>query len=363
MRPYLAAALLLAVPLLGGCERKPPNSMAEPTPSPTPSPAVGAAPGVTMVTPGELRTSGDWAVGCDNTALCQMASLAPKRGEPPSVTMALLRQPGGHGAIDLSFESIGDGPAVLPIAVAIDDRRLPLEALGGVEAATVADGMANGSTLTVLERGDRARVRLSLAGASAALRWIDAQQGRAGSITAIVAKGPATTVADRRTAPVIPAVVAHGTAAAPSSAQVAEMRRHAACQELAGARVFEPEAHALGRDATLVLLPCAVGAYNLSSALFVVRGQTVEPARTDAPAGFDATPARGIDRLVSVVNGAWTNGELTSDAKGRGLGDCGVRQTFVWDGTRLRLAEQSEMRECRGNPHFITTWRAQVVRG
>jgi len=53
---------------------------------------------------------------------------------------------------------------------------------------------------------------------------------------------------------------------------------------------------------------------------------------------------------------------LTGYAKGRGLGDCGLVQSLVWDGTRLRLTEQSEMRECRGNPNYLTTWRTRVVR-
>jgi hypothetical protein len=53
---------------------------------------------------------------------------------------------------------------------------------------------------------------------------------------------------------------------------------------------------------------------------------------------------------------------LTSYAKGRGLGDCGVSQRFAWDGTRLRLIEQAEMSECRGNPNFIRTWTARVER-
>ncbi|MGJ3628473.1 DUF1176 domain-containing protein [Sphingomonas sp. MMS24-JH45] len=46
---------------------------------------------------------------------------------------------------------------------------------------------------------------------------------------------------------------------------------------------------------------------------------------------------------------------------GAGLGDCGVAQTYAWDGRRLRLVEQSAMGECRGNPNYLRTWIATVA--
>ena len=363
MRFVFAATLLLA-----GCEREPASSMAPSpnltstgAPAPDPKDASTAA-----VRPGVLRTFGDWAFGCDNTALCQMASLNPDIAPPAGVTMAVLRQPGRIGAVDLSFDTVGEEGSVRPVALLIDGRRLPLAAPNGPAAAAAARAMADGQRLEVVDADGRTRARLSLAGASAALRWIDARQGRAGTVTAIVARGqqPAEIVPHPVSAPVIRATAATGTGTSPTAAQLAAMRTRAECDERAASDTFgQPETHALGNGATLILLPCSTGAYNLSSALFVLRDGTIKPALTDAPVGFDATPAAGTDRIASVVNGAWHDGELTSDAKGRGLGDCGVHQTLMWDGARLRLAEQSEMRECRGSPHFITTWRAQVVRG
>ncbi|KQR83566.1 hypothetical protein ASG07_07610 [Sphingomonas sp. Leaf343] len=294
-----------------------------------------------------------------------MASLGPEDGAFPfpSVTMAVLRQPGPDGAVDLSFDVAGDEKPVRPVAVTIDGRRIALTNLNGPVAATVAAAMTNGTVLTVLEAGDRRRATVSLKGASAALRWIDARQGRAGTVTALVAKGdkPAASVPGRRAAPIIRAVVATGRAAMPTPKQLAEMKRLAACGE-GFATTMQPETHALGGEATLVMLPCSSGAYNLSSALFVIRGGDVDVARADVPTGFGPTPAAGEDVTTSVVNGAWKDGELTSYAKGRGLGDCGVTQKLVWDGSRFRLSEQAEMGECRGNPHYLTTWRAQVVR-
>ncbi len=368
------SALALGPVLLGACSV---SDAPEPAPSPTAA-AMTAAPRAapttspvadaarTPVQPGEQKTFGDWIVACDNTALCQMASLGPEDGAYPfpAVTMAILRQPGPDGAIDLSFDVAGDDKPVRPVAVTIDGRRIPLSALNGPATAATVAAMANGTTLAVLEAGDERRATLSLKGASAAMRWIDAQQGRAGTATALVAKGdrPVATVPDRRAAPVIRAVVATGSATKPTPKQFADMKRLAACGDNSFAARMPPETHALGGGATLVMLPCSSGAYNLSSALFVIRGDAVEVAKADVPTGFGPTPAAGEDATTSVVNGAWKDGELTSYAKGRGLGDCGVMQTLVWDGNRFRLSGQSEMGECRGNPHYMTTWRAQVVR-
>lgn len=364
---------LFAATALAACSAQP----TAPTPTPTPGasatsasartepaqPSTTPPPAQVAVAPGELKTFGDWTVGCDNTALCTMASLGPDMGDFPSVTMQLLRQPGPEGAIDLAFDTLADGPPLSPVAVQIDGRRMPLPALNGPAAEQVAKAMANGRTLTVLGSGNRPIQRVSLAGASAALRWIDAQQGRAGTVTALVARGDriAATVPDRRAAPVIAAAVPTGVAAQPTARQLAAMNRQAECEMPPGADA-SPELAVLGDGKTLVILPCSAGAYNVIGALFVLTGDHVVPARADAPAGFAETGADPRTPVTSVVNGAWKNGELTSYAKGRGLGDCGVHQTFVWDGARLRLSEQSEMRECRGNPNFIPTWRAQVVR-
>ena len=39
---------------------------------------------------------------------------------------------------------------------------------------------------------------------------------------------------------------------------------------------------------------------------------------------------------------------LSSDAKGRGLGDCGSEATWVWDGQAFQLLSETEIDACRG---------------
>jgi hypothetical protein len=102
--------------------------------------------------------------------------------------------------------------------------------------------------------------------------------------------------------------------------------------------------------------PCGNGAYNYFSSAYVVdeRGRA-------RPAPFDHA-AGNIEGFDSLVNAAWVaeTRTLSTFGKGRGLGDCGTGQDYVWDGKRFRLVQQQAMPECRGSMDYIATWRATV---
>lgn len=307
---------------------------------------------------GRLETFGDWTVGCDNVRACTAASLGGDGVDFPETTVAIVRAagPGAAPAVILRRQR-DDTPVSAAVAVdgrAFDPRR---------EAAALVAAMANGRAMTIAGPDGTASTRQSLTGLAAALRSIDAVQGRAGTVTALVAKGakPAATVPAAAALPVIIAKTPAGQGALPPAALLAALAKRARCETRETADHWKPTAHALGGGAKLVMIPCSAGAYNISSALFVVRGARADPAVTDYPSGFDATGAEG-EAVPSVVNGEFADGLLSSDAKGRGLGDCGVAQKYAWDGTRFRLAEQTAMGECRGNPHWLTVWRARVLR-
>ncbi|TPG40497.1 DUF1176 domain-containing protein [Sphingomonas koreensis] len=318
--------------------------------------------------PSDLKIFGDWIAGCDNTLRCTMASLG-EGADFPKVNLALARAAGPVGAITLTLQpnDFGDGPPPVPVSLAIDGKSVAgrfaagdQPTLTGTDATAIAAAMAAAQTLTIRNAAGAAVGTLSLKGASAALRYIDAQQGRVGTQTALVARGaqPASSVPAGPVPPQIVAVVPIGPPATPSSSLVAKMTKQAGCDDAGPGGALE--SFAMGGAATLVLVPCGSGAYNVSSALFVMRGDEVAPAQIDAPSGF--TESDAIQPVPQVVNGDFANGVLTSYAKGRGLGDCGVEQQFVWDGARLRLSEQSAMGDCRGNPNYITTWRTKVAR-
>lgn len=331
-----------------------------------PAPARPAPPADSQAraAPGEMKTFGDWVVACDNVRRCAMASLGPDMGDFPVYTLQVARDPGPRGGFDIAIDTMHDD-APAPDALVIDGRRFAVapDGLAGQGAAGIAAAMANGRTLSLVARG-RSVGSVSLAGASAALRYIDAGQGRAGTVTAAVAKGPqpAGAVPAAPAAPVIVAPAIGGEAASPTPAQLAEMRRVAQCEDRMASDDWTVKTGAVGGGATLVLLPCSAGAYNETDALFVLKDGQVAPAQVDAPAGFDETGADSETPVRSVVNGDVEKGSVGSYVKGRGIGDCGVSQAYVWDGRRLRLTDQSEMTECRGNNGFLRTWVARVER-
>ena len=369
MKKALAAALLLAA---CSSDPAPPvanvvtaNTAAAAAPVAGPPPAPPADDKATP-RPGELKTFRDWTVACDNVRRCAMASLGPEMGDFPPYTMQVARAAGPAGGFEIAIDALQDDAAA-PATIVVDEARFAVapDGLSGEKAARVVAAMANGRALRLLDGGGKALATVSLAGASAALRYIDAEQGRAGTTTAAVARGTRGPDAVPA-APATPVVVAPslgGEPAQPTKAQLAEMRRRADCEDrMVEGDIWQVRTAAIGGGATLVLLPCSAGAYNEIDALFVIRDGKVTPADVDAPSGFEETGADSGTPVHSVVNGSVERGLVTSSARGRGLGDCGVAQSFAWDGRRLRLIEQNAMGECRGNPNYLRTWVAKVER-
>lgn len=358
---------LFAAVLVAACSPTADNA-AVPVPDPTTAAVRPRAltpvdpPAVAAVSPrpGDLKTFRDWTVGCDNGGTCKMVSLRPEGGDFPVVTMNVAREggPRGQWLVELA------GDAATPAGVVVDGRRVALGKgrFAGPEAEAIAAALVAGRRLSAIGADGEPLGSVSLAGAAAALRYIDDRQGRAGTVTAIVAKGDRASdgVPEPAALPVVEVPRADGTPATPSAQQLAAMRRTAACDVEGFAGSQPAERHALGGGATLVLVPCSAGAYNLSAALFVLKDGKVAPALADVPTGFaiDSDPRAP----AQIVNAEVRDGLVASYSKGRGLGDCGVRQDFVWDGARLRLVKQAMMGECRGNPDYITTWIARVVR-
>ncbi len=361
MTRILLLAPALALAACGSSDEMPSNGATVVAPAaPAPEPAADTN---TKPAPASLKTFGNWTAGCDNAASCQAGALLDEDADAPPVLMAVQRAAGPAGAMTVRFQIDSDPPVALPLTVAVDDRpvvRVSSRTGDGIEltgaaAATLVAALVDGRTLRIDGAAGQPVGTISLTGASAALRWIDVQQGRAGTTGAIVARGNAP---DTRPAPAMPAVrsVAIGAATTVDPALTDTMRRTAGCE--ADGELPDTIGQSLGDGRTLALVPCLMGAYNLVSAAFVIDAGNTTPAAFDAPTGMDSE----VPGIAQVVNAEVADGMLVADAKGRGLGDCGIRQRFAWDGTRFRLVRQDEMTECRGSIDYIRTWTARTVR-
>jgi hypothetical protein len=187
---------------------------------------------------------------------------------------------------------------------------------------------------------------------------MDDKQGRTGTTGALAARGTAPDTRAAPAAPVVTALTAAGKPATPSARQLAQYRKDGSCDDEVAANTAQPvEAHALGGGKTLLLLPCSAGAYNVTALVYVGDQSGFRPAPFNGPTGMGEGSG-----AANLVNALWENGILTSFDKARGIGDCGVGASHVWDGTRFRLTHQEAMTECRGNTDFIRTWHAEVKR-
>jgi hypothetical protein len=314
-----------------------------------------------QVTPGPIQSFGDWAVACDNVRRCEMTSLQPVDGdiETNGAELSLVREPGPTGEVSITVWGPGDAkgaPSVIIDGTRIEGGSVQQGALrfSGVAAQRLASALANGHAARIAATKDQKTGDISLAGASAALRFIDAQQGRAGGVTALVARGakPASIVPPAASLPVVPAIAPAGRPAAIPPALITRLTKESGCgQDYSDSFPQpEPETGALGGGATLVLLACGSGAYNLASAAYVVRNGKATEAR--------------FDYAADLINADWdaSSGTLSTHGKGRGIGDCGEGASYVWDGSRFRLTEATRMDECRGSANWLTVWRAEVRR-
>ncbi|PCD04340.1 hypothetical protein COC42_08720 [Sphingomonas spermidinifaciens] len=323
--------------------------------------------------PGPIRTFGDWVVACDNVKACEMTSLWPGEGQPEEgspydrLAASARRAAGPTGGWTVEFQLSDDRKDALRVTTeaGLDVRGTPREGMlrfSGAEAGRIVAAMATGTRLRV---GDETSVMgmVSLKGSSAALRFVDAEQGRAGTVTAAVAKGgrPATTVPPAAPLPAVRFVRPGGTPAPFPAKLRAAVDKESECGSVyeGGTGDLPPvERHALGDGKTLVLLPCGSGAYNFSTRPYLL-GAGAKPV----VAAFDGEPGMAPEGPPDLVNARFdaATGRLETYAKGRGIGDCGSSAAYVWNGTRFRLVEQHVMPECRGSVNWLTVWRAQAV--
>lgn len=334
-----------------------------------PTLAQDAGPGATdlsKVTPiaepmlGRLQIFEDWAVGCDNRYACSAVSLTPENtGTPYDVLVSIQREGGPAGEAVLRLMGANRLRGRIDLMVDGRSKARPTAAKDMVEMkgpAALEIIRALGSSYA-FELRDRKRALISapsLLGLPAALRYIDEQQGRIGSRAALAAigEGAADLAKPLPVLPQIPTNIPVLAAAPPPALTPSELdsaRRLALCE--AGVEAGKPlETYSLDAKHALVLMPCDAGAYNVSAVPLVAIGEAGQ--RQFRMARFDHVPGSTGDASAPplLVNARWNTprGELSSFAKGRGLGDCGTAETYRWDGERFRLIEARSMPVCRG---------------
>lgn len=325
------------------------------------------------VTVGKLMTFKDWTVGCDNGLACQAVALMADGPVDDALSIVITRaasvrdplkvELSGFTAKSDRYRIVIDGKVAQTGATQVGAESIEIS---GIPAVQLGRAMARGVALRVIDGAGTDLGTASLAGASAALRYIDAEQGRAGTRGAVVATGPKMANAKKAVLPVITAKKMSPTSTLPDASALVKLSESSDCAaERFGST--EDTAYSLGTGdkgpQALVMLNCGAGAYNFSSGIYV--GQRDVGGKWEfAPAKFDygAGGFSEDSKIPILINADWdaATQTISSYSKGRGLGDCGSSESWLWDGSGFRLTSATAMGECRGSRDWIPVWRAEV---
>lgn len=321
----------------------------------------------------EVKKFRDWIAACDNTRECSAYALK-ENGSPPYLRIERGAEADAPATIALVLE----GKVEKPLRVAFDDaasvsatplsgKYLPdIDKTEFVIPADAAFFEALRKAKELKSEGDGIEP-VSLSGAVASLLWIDEQQRRLDTVTALVRRGakPASAV------PLPPAlpVVRRGTPAATPAAKDFPLAVRALGRPICGADDPRPEpgeAVALSGDLVGYWFECRQmsGAYNFWSGLVIARrGVPHLPrvVRLPYPPGEVANEGMEKHLLVNAGVDAKTL-TLTMFSKSRGPGDCGSAAAWVFDGKEFRLTRYQSMPVCAGliSDEWPVIYRAEV---
>lgn len=239
------------------------------------------------------------------------------------------------------------GLAAVAVNGADDGQAVKLSPAQGV---ALVDAIRNGRQLTVLA-GGKTVFSLPLSGSAAALLWVDDQQQRVGSMTALGRKGdkPAASMPPTAAPPVLHAAPAVSQAGLPKRVPASVWKaRGKDCTAEAGGPADVALIARLARGLVLWGPVCDQGAYSIGNSLLLgdERGGALRPLKLPYPAGLEE---HQVSELADPDFEPKT-GTLSTFAKGRGIGDCGEVLSWVWDGKAFQLLNADVMTECHGVP-------------
>ena len=88
------------------------------------------------------------------------------------------------------------------------------------------------------------------------------------------------------------------------------------------------------------------------------------PGRWFRPAPAAADERRG-ETVTEIIHGGYDpqTRQIDAFAKGRGIGDCGLAQRWLWTGQHFELLEETGMDDCFGvrSDYWPVLWRAEQL--
>lgn len=301
-----------------------------------------------------------WLVVCDNTLSCVAKGLGDAS---LGAEIKIERAAGANGKLTASIGAqhrfalkdvmIDGKPAGLAaprwsLSASADETFATSDDLGAIRA--LVQRLRNATKVTI--GGDEA---ISLDGFAAAMLRMDDRQGRSGGVTALLKPG-ALAASSVPKAPPVPRVpnrpVSATLAAGEANRLIAAVRadqKAVFAKEDCGNTPEKPEAYALDAGRALVFVPCIMGAYQGSSLGFIVPRKGGRAQRLVAPTPYLGNdPDRADVADFTEASFDPETGTLSTAAKGRGMADCGMSASWVWDGKAFQLSAMTLQQSCGG---------------
>lgn len=299
-----------------------------------------------------------WAVACDNVRHCEALALPPEDGSQSEWTLYVSRKSAPSAVPRVAASpSFGEWDSeARAVRLVIDDRPTQFgfdaegEAVG--DSASLLRAIAAARVVTIMDLTGKHLGSLPVEGASAALRWLDDRQKRAGTVTAIIARGdqpvssvPAPPPLRRITQPPV-------SSKPPRQLSDADAKSVLKSTNFCNDELFEDvRAYRLDAGHTVGIVPCMRHAYQISYAVVIIdEAGKWRPAPIEQPEPPGEYTEDYDAYLLTAANYAEDARLLGMAAKGRGLADCGSSASWAWDGKMFRLASYHALDECRGAP-------------
>jgi len=344
-------------------------------------------------TASEFKQFRDWYAACDNLRNCSAYGFDTELLGGGISSLRIERSGAPDAAAKISITA--EVPNGSKFTLRFDDPGLPGlpsepqtgEEIDGSDEArriTIAGGEAMVDSLRKAQKititrdnppdrtlkDDEKLSSISMSGAAAALLWIDDQQKRLDTTTALVRRGPkpASAVPPQPNAPIIVAARPVKDAKTPKPPADLLAKAGKACEGDTKAKFEEGDSLAAGLFLYSFSCPEMSGAYNMKSVYFIVPAGKPEAARA---VSFRRWPVKVGDIVhdgdaVTATNSSFDPDSMTLNtfSKGRGIGDCGTEEAWVFDGKAFQLAELKLMSECKGvlPEDWPVVYRAQVKR-
>ena len=309
--------------------------------------------------PGLSFSHHDWEIVCDNTRTCRVAGYSTA-DKARRVSVLLTRAAGQRTPItgQLVLGRYGDEDESLYLALPMEitltlriDGRAKGQVIVSQDSMRADLPLRQIAALLLAVRGKTTiewllganSWQLSDTGVTAVLLKMDEFQGRIGTVGAIIKKGPQR---EDRVLPPVPApmvVAAVLVESLPGDAALArnEVLRNALRSSLGADgdcsdqndQSLSPVPLSITRLSTRKLLAstqCWTGAYNVGLGYWVI----------DAQAPFHPV-------LITESGSDFSDGEIFSEQKGRGLGDCWSSSRWTWDGHQFVRTAATTTGMCR----------------